>query len=340
MRNNKSAWILASIIFVVAAGFTVFCGISIANMTKTREKTPETTAAPEETPAVADTESPVETLPPAETESEPAAEETTEAPTETIETPSASGSIRALSADELNSIRATYDGTVTTYYTSNDRDGANRPNYNAALEQTLKAKFPNVHLFNDAVQSSISLCFILTIEYDSNTSAAISILDQSGIKGTFFMDYNYASSHPDIVQILINNGHEIGSLGYAFPDGGLAHLSLEDQQQDILNFHNYMHDTYGYEMKKFYPGYEQYSEQSLALLTSMGYSPVFYTVNYVDYSHDEAIDPNTFLTAMINQLHDHAVYSFHTTNAASVQVLPGLISQAFNSGYQIQLIGQ
>lgn len=346
MSNTKKEWILAAVVFTVAAAFTIFCGISIANMTKARNQEEETTAAVEETAETVTAETSESGAPPEETpqaaseyiptESEVMSSSETASSAETV----AASSLNALSADAINSIRGNYDGTVTTFYTLPDRDAANRPANIVQLDEQFKSKFQNVHIINDNDISSISICFILTVEFDSNTMSAIAALDQYGVKGTFFVDQAYAAANPGVIQTLIANGHEIGSLGYAFPNGGIASLSLEDQYQDILAMHMYMKDTFGYEMKKFYLGYEQYSEQTLALLTSMGYSVVFYSINYPDYNHAEAIDANAFLADISSKLHDHAVISLHTTNAASIQILPGLISQAMNSGYQVTLIGQ
>ena len=346
MKNNPRSWALTGVLFAVACAFTIFSGISIADMVKPDEPTIASESENE-----SDTEAPSyeepETLAPAsseepetetaETESVPEETTTEEAPPETA-APQENASYRTLTEEELQNIAASYDGTLKNFYSSRDTDETNRPICCNNLYQDLISKFSAVSVYNNADSATAALCFILTIEYDDNTSNLLNVLANYGVKATFFVDQNYCEHNPGVISRIINEGHELASLGATFPSNGLASLPLANQMNDIAAFHEYIQNAYGYSMSKLYYGYDVYSDQAVALANAMGYRVCFYSINYVDYDHNAAIDANAFLQDMQTRLHYGAIYSFHTTNIASVNIMAGLIEHIQAQGYTITLI--
>ena len=71
------------------------------------------------------------------------------------------------------------------------------------------------------------------------------------------------------------------------------------------------------------------------LAARMGYQVTFYSANYVDYDHNKAIDVNNLLVSLDYQMHPGCIYSLHTTNSASIEVIPYIIQRAMEKGYMI-----
>ncbi|KIR02010.1 Polysaccharide deacetylase [Lachnospiraceae bacterium TWA4] len=68
----------------------------------------------------------------------------------------------------------------------------------------------------------------------------------------------------------------------------MPELSEEKQKADVLKLHDYIKKNFNYEMKLFrYPA-GAFSEQSLAVLQSLGYTSVFWSFAYADWDPKKA----------------------------------------------------
>ena len=335
MQTEKRLWLIACVVFLAAAGFSIFAGFSIAGMTRRGDIEPSEIQTDEEDPLAPDNRSediPPETQLPQTDETEP---ENTEP--ETLPDPIA-GDIHLLSADDLDKIRNLYSGDVTAYHSAGDRDEQNRPVLLSELSKDFTDRFKNVRIFNGNDEQSVSFIFLLTAENGRNTELILNHLLARGLKATFFIDYYYAAQNQGLILRMIEEGHEIGNLGYHLPEGGIAYSDLSEQQQDAMDMQQAAIEFFNYPMSKYYFGYEAYSEQSLALMTQMGYTVTFFSSNYADYNASEPIDTNAFLETMKAELHPNAVYCLHTVNNATVDMLPDLLDYILSCGYQITLI--
>ncbi len=357
MNDNQKKWLITGGVFVLALVLTVFAGLGIHKMTgrssdetETAEaasntEAQETEPVTEETPSAdteaadteaADTEAPTETETQAADESTPAQTETEAAETETAAPVQPAVNIRQLGAEEIADIRANFTDTAQGFYISGDRDEQNRAMSCVSRDAHLNGAIGNVLIFGPAAEPpAVYFTFIMTTEYAPNTENLLNTLANYNVKALFLMDKPYAEHNTAIVQRMIAEGHEIGSMGSSLPDGGIVTLGLEGMNDDLFAFHNYMLDTFGYTMRKFYFSYDSYTEQAVALAARMGYQVTFYSANYVDYDHNKAIDVNNLLVSLDYQMHPGCIYSLHTTNSASIEVIPYIIQRAMEKGYMI-----
>lgn len=331
--KDYRAWICGIAVLIVASAFTIFAGISIYNMTLRP-------SADSEKPQVS--ESVPEGNKPGDAEADPPSDEietTTEAPTvDPNYNPLNDGItvVHPLTDEQLDYIASHYDGTSEYIYTSLDMGESGVPTALEHFEQKL-AGIDKILFKGDDMNAYLT--FVLTHEYDDNiTSQILDMLNYYNVKATFFMCQGYAEAYPEIVERLIKDGHEIGSLGASYPDGGLSTYGLADQMNDIIRFQSFMEDTYSYTMKHFYPCGEMISNQSAVLWTEMGFKVVLYGASYEDYSHDAEIDPEAFFNDMKSALHNGVIYRFHTTNLATNNLMPSLISYLQQSGFTVSLL--
>ncbi len=336
MQTEKRLWLIACVIFLAAAGFSIFAGFSIAGMTRRGDIKPSDAQTDDEGALTPDSES--QDVPPDDAATVP--DETPEAEStepETLPEPIA-GNIHLLPSSDLDTIRSLYSGDVVSFHSAGDRDEQNRPVFLSELSRDFTDRFKNIRIFNGNDGQTVSFIFLLTAENGRNTEMILNHLLERGLKATFFIDFYYAAQNQGLILRMIEEGHEIGSLGYSLPEGGIAYSDLSEQQQDAMDMQQEAIKLFNYPMSKYYFGYEAYSEQSLALMTQMGYTVTFFSANYQDYNATEAIDVNTFLEAMKAELHPGAVYCLHTVNNATVEMLPHLLDYIQASGYQVTLI--
>jgi peptidoglycan-N-acetylmuramic acid deacetylase len=330
MTNRLKTWLLTGGVVLALSAGAVLSGFAIAKMT--RKDTPDDTTK-EATNEPGPSESAVQDRT-TEAYVDPSTAPTVPTDPTAPVPPVDSGGIRELTAAELNDIRGQYASVQKNYYAGGAADQDGRPISCTKFNEAFSELFGNgVHIYQRDT-SSTALTFILVNEY-GHTNTALDNLSNQGVMATFFVNRNYAEKNPGIIRRIIDEGHTLGSLGATFPDAGFSSLSLEDQMESALSLQRYIKELYQYDMKLFNYVHDDYTEQSLALITKMGYQVVFYSVKYADYDPNASINTDEFLETMKKWAHPGAVYNFHTTNPASLSVVPQLVSYLKDNGYQV-----
>ena len=156
---------------------------------------------------------------------------------------------------------------------------------------------------------------------------------EKGVHAVFFVTEPYAKAEPALVQRMIDEGHVVGNHSVTHPSAGIPSLTVEQQQEEVMGNHQYIKDTFGYEMNLFrYPA-GKFSEQSLAVVNNCGYESVFWSFAYLDYDVDNQPDQAESLQKMKNKMHPGAIYLLHAESATNAAVLGDLIDAAQTQGY-------
>ncbi len=245
-------------------------------------------------------------------------EEENDKKTETSEVQNFSGEISSLSNESIN----------WSFGGSTDESG--RPDVVTAAQE----KYKNYNVdFIKANDKKIYLTFDEGYE-NGYTPQILDILKAKNIKATFFVTMGYVKSQPELVQRMINEGHVVGNHSTTHPEKGMPSLSLSQQKADIEELHNYVKDKFGYEMYLFrYPA-GIYSEQSLALMSSLGYKSVFWSFAYADWDPNNQPDEAQSLEKLTNKLHPGAIYLLHAVSKTNTDILSQFIDNAQRNGYE------
>lgn len=236
----------------------------------------------------------------------------------TSETQIFSGDISSLSNESIN----------WSFGGSADENG--RPHVVTAAQE--KYKNYNVDFIKEN-EKKIYLTFDEGYE-NGYTPQILDVLKDKNIKATFFITMGYAESQPELVQRMINEGHVLGNHSTSHPEKGMPSLSLSQQKADIEELHNYIKDKFGYEMYLFrYPA-GIYSEQSLALMSSLGYKSVFWSFAYADWDPNNQPDEAQSLEKLTTKLHPGAIYLLHAVSKTNTDILSQFIDNAQSSGYE------
>lgn len=113
------------------------------------------------------------------------------------------------------------------------------------------------------------------------TEKILDILKQNNITATFFITGHYLNSQPDLVKRMIDEKHIVGNHTvnhYSMPD-----LSDEELKKEITTLHTAVYEKFGYEMTYLRPPMGEFSERTLSITKSLGYTTVMWSFAYDDW---------------------------------------------------------
>lgn len=213
-------------------------------------------------------------------------------------------------------------------------DEKNRP----AGAVSYQEKYGKYHaLFLGEDTQKIYLTFDMGYEYGC-TESILNTLKEKNVKAVFFVTYPYVRDEPELVQRMLDEGHIVGNHSTTHPSAGIPSLSVEGQQKEIMDTHNYVKENFDYEMNLFRFPAGKFSEQSLAVLANCGYTGVFWSFAYLDYDVNNQPDQAKSLQKMKDCLHPGAIYLLHGQSETNAAVLGDLIDAARENGYEVALL--
>ena len=197
-------------------------------------------------------------------------------------------------------------------------------------------KFSNyTALFIMPKSNNIYLTFDEGYEYGFS-GEILDTLKQKNVKAVFFITLPYAKQNPDLVQRMIDEGHIIGNHTTTHPAGGLQQYDAQRQIDDIDQVTQYVKDNFGYEMTLFRYPEGSFSEQSLAIVNALGYTPVFWSFAYKDWDVNNQPELSTSLQNALDKAHGGAIYLLHAESETNTRMLPDLIDGLRAKGYSLE----
>lgn len=116
------------------------------------------------------------------------------------------------------------------------------------------------------------------------TYKILDLLDKYDAKATFFMTYEFMYSNPAQVMAIIKRGHEIGNHSKTHPD--FNKISDASVVAQVWKVHDFMRNLVGVDLCLFRFPFGSYSPRTVNLLKNLGYYPIQWTFDSVDWRND------------------------------------------------------
>lgn len=251
----------------------------------------------------------------------------------------ASGSTDGSAGHTLNNPQidpASLDNTTQDWGPGVHMDDANRPL--SALSYQEKYGSYNANFINPDTGGQKLIYLTLDEGYEYGCTASIlDTLKAKQVPAVFFVTGSYVKDQPDLVKRMIAEGHGVGNHSATHPANGLPSQTIEQQQSEISQVHDYVKENFGYEMHLFrYPA-GKFSDQSLAVINNCNYKSVFWSFAYLDYDVNNQPDQTESLNKLIERLHPGAIYLLHAESSTNTAILGDFIDQARAAGYEFAL---
>ena len=167
------------------------------------------------------------------------------------------------------------------------------------------------------------------------TPQILDVLRSSNVKAAFFITGDYLRRNPELVKRMVSEGHIVGNHTNYHPS--LPTLDNETIKKEINNLSDSFQELTGAKMSYLRPPMGEYSGRSLKTTYEMGYRNVFWSVAMVDWQ-PEAGTPEGNKQTIQERLHSGAVILLHAVNKANAEMLPDLIQECKQEGYQFKTL--
>lgn len=225
------------------------------------------------------------------------------------------------------------DNTLQNWGQGVQFDSLNRPQGAVTAQEKYGKYSADFIRTDDADTNRIYLTFDEGYE-NGYTSQILDVLKEKNCPAVFFVTMPYVKQQPELIRRMIDEGHIVGNHSVTHPSGGLPSQSREQQERELLDLHDYVKENFGYEMSLFrYPA-GKFSEQSLALVQSVGYTSVFWSFAYKDWDPDNQPEETAALAKLKERLHPGAIYLLHAVSSTNTHVLGQFIDDARAAGYE------
>jgi len=177
---------------------------------------------------------------------------------------------------------------------------------------------------------------------DPHTFRLLEVLENAGVKATFFMMGKYVDRRPDIARAVVDAGHAVGNHTYSHPN--LIFRSRWQLQDEISRCDRALADAIGDRRTKlFRPPFGGRRPATLRAIRQMGFTPVMWSVTAFDWSAKSADSIERNVTRRVHGgdvvlLHDGGHLSFGTDRSFTVQATARLIERHKGEGYEFKTI--
>jgi polysaccharide deacetylase family sporulation protein PdaB len=166
----------------------------------------------------------------------------------------------------------------------------------------------------------------LTFDISWGDEKAIPILDylkKNNIhNATFFVSASWAEIHPEIVERIVEDGHEIGSMGYKYKN--YSDWDPKKVQQDIIQSKEILEGLGVKKLKLLRPPNGDFNKEVLKIAESLGFTIVHWSVNSKDYTNPgtDAIVEN-----VLSNINSGDIILLHASDSAkqTLKALPPIL---------------
>ena len=192
------------------------------------------------------------------------------------------------------------------------------------------AKTSNVYYKIESNDKKIALTFD-DGPHPRITREILSILDEYGIKATFFVIGQNVVNYPETMELLIQSGCEIGN--HTYHHSNFRNMSTREMQEEFEKCRQMLVENFSVEPRLIRPPEGVCSEEFLGVSDRMDYDVILWSIDTKDWAHTSASDITRNILSKadggdIILMHDYVSGRSGTCDALRV-IIPELMSRGF-----------
>lgn len=181
---------------------------------------------------------------------------------------------------------------------------------------------------------------VISISFDASWGAdktipILDILDQYGVKTTFFLVGGWVDKYPDMVKEIFARGHEIGNHSNTHPQ--MSKLGEEEIRDELRMMSDKVEKLTGVRPTLFRPPYGDYNNRVVQVSRAEGYEAVQWSIDSLDWKNRGTQD---IIKRCTYKVQNGDIVLFHNDSNDIVNALPTVIQHYQGLGYAIVPVGR
>lgn len=181
---------------------------------------------------------------------------------------------------------------------------------------------------------------VVSISFDASwgadkTISILDILDQYGVKTTFFLVGGWVDKYPDMVKEIFVRGHEIGNHSNTHPQ--MSKLGDEGIREELRMMSDKVEKLTGVRPTLFRPPYGDYNDRVIQVARAEGYEAVQWSIDSLDWKDRGTQD---IIKRCTYKVENGDIVLFHNDSNDIVNALPTVIQHYQGLGFTIIPVGQ
>ena len=178
------------------------------------------------------------------------------------------------------------------------------------------------------------------------TIPLLNVLDQYGVKATFFPRALWLKDHPDLGREIARRGHTMGNHSLTHPH--MNEMSAAEIRTELRQSTQIIQDICGVRSYLFRPPYGEYNNQLLTILAEEGYPyTIMWTIDTLDWDAGNTrnvggkqtyIDVDFIVNRTLNNASNNGIVLMHVGGADTVTALPRIIEGLRSRGYSFTTV--
>ena len=170
------------------------------------------------------------------------------------------------------------------------------------------------------------------------TPRILQVLKDNNVKACFFLTAHFVNTQPDLVKQMIQEGHTIGN--HTVNHKSMPDLTDEKVKSEVMDLHTVVYQKFGYEMKYIRPPKGEFSERTINITNSLGYTSAMWSLAYDDWDENKQDREEYAKKKIIDNIHPGAVILLHGNSKDNTNVLDYVIKEIKNMGYEFKTLDQ
>lgn len=170
------------------------------------------------------------------------------------------------------------------------------------------------------------------------TAKLLDILKENDVKAAFFITGHYLNTQPELVQRMIEEGHIVGN--HTVNHKSMPDLDDEKIKEEIMKLHKTVYEKFNYEMKYIRPPMGEFSERTLEITKSLGYTTTMWSLAYDDWDENKQGREEYGKNKVISNVHNGAIILLHANSIDNSNILDSCIKEIKNMGYEFKSLDE
>lgn len=137
---------------------------------------------------------------------------------------------------------------------------------------------------------------------------------------------------------MIDDGHIVGN--HTVNHKSMPDLTDEQIKSEVMDLHTVMYQKFGYEMKYIRPPKGEFSERTISITNSLGYTTVMWSFAYDDWDENKQGREDYAKKKILDNVHPGAVILLHGNSKDNTNVLDECIKEIKNMGYEFKSLDE